>query len=99
VHGSAGDWEADKSLIELCFVLDGKINYQPEGLGELHLSAGQFNMIYPPSLQTRVWLDQEQNNHFTAFTIHFPISYLQNLVVPFPALIVFLEKAQMGYCQ
>ncbi len=93
--GNAGDFEADESLVELCFVLDGKIDYQLEGLGELHLSAGQFNMIYPPCLQARAWLGREQNNLAT-FTIHFSISYLQNLVVSFPALIFFLEKAQRG---
>jgi AraC-like DNA-binding protein len=40
-------------------------------------------------------LGQKQNN-LTAFTIHFSISYLQKLVVPFPVLIFFLEKAQRG---
>jgi AraC-like DNA-binding protein len=93
--GTAGDSNTDRSLVELCFVLDGKIHSRPEGIGELRLSAGQFTMIYPPFLQTRAWPEQQQTN-LTTFTIHFPISYLQNMVVSFPALIFFLEKAQKG---
>jgi len=93
--GTIGDFEAGESLVELYFVLDGKINHQPEGLGELPLSAGQYNMIYPPLLPTPAWIDQEQSN-VTAFAIHFPIPYLQNLVVSFPALSFFLDKAQQG---
>jgi AraC-like DNA-binding protein len=93
--GAVGDFEADESFVELYFVLDGKATYQPGGLGELSLSAGQYNMIYPPLLQTPAWPAREQNN-VTTFTIHFPIPYLQNLVVSFPALSFFLDKVQQG---
>jgi AraC-like DNA-binding protein len=78
--------EEDRSLVKLYFVMDGKINYQPEGLGELSLSEGQYTMIYSPFF------------HLPAdtFAIHFHISYLQTLIVSFPSLSFFLDKAQRG---
>jgi AraC-like DNA-binding protein len=87
--------ETDRSLVMLFFVLDGKINYLPEGIGELSLSAGQYNMIYPPFSPSLARQDQEQGC-VSSFAIHFPISYLQTLIVSFPSLPFFLDKAQRG---
>jgi AraC family transcriptional regulator, transcriptional activator of the genes for pyochelin and ferripyochelin receptors len=95
VSGESGPGEAGpyESFLELYFVLNGNLHYQMKDLGDQHLSAGQYNIIYPPLLQTRPWLEQDHGN-IAIFNIHFSTSYLQNWILPFPALTPLLEKAR-----
>src|SRR5258708_20867409 len=88
-----GEPEAHEILLELFFVLNGTLHYQLEGLGDLTLSAGEYNIIYPPFLQTQPWSDRG-NSHIAVFTAHLSIPYLQNWIISFPILTPFLEKAQ-----
>jgi AraC-like DNA-binding protein len=82
-------------LSGLYFVLNGRITYPLEGSGDLCLSAGQYNLVYPPVSSTRISAGSSQNNA-TTFVLHVPAHYLQNLVLSFPALSFFLEKIQKG---
>lgn len=88
-----GEPEAHETLLELFFVLNGTLHYQLDGLGDLSLSTGEYNIIYPPFLQTRPWSDRG-NSPIAIFTAHLSIPYLQNWIISFPILTPFLEKAQ-----
>ena len=88
-----GQENTPESALELHFVLNGAIHYHLEGLGDLNLSAGHYNMVYPPFLQTEPWSDRGPGN-LEIFTVHFSTSYLQNWILFCPALTFFLEKAK-----
>jgi AraC family transcriptional regulator, transcriptional activator of the genes for pyochelin and ferripyochelin receptors len=92
MNTNKADSGVNEPVAALYFVLNGRLNYQLEGLGEFSLSAGQYNIIFPP---LEAW-PNEGKYDVGIFAIHFPIPYLLNLNVSFPALSFFLDKAQKG---
>lgn len=81
-------------LLELHFVLRGPFRYQVEGLGELKLPEGHFNLVYVPALKAKAWFDG--GKEYSTFSLHFTRDYLRIFEPYFPALSEFLEQTDLG---
>lgn len=84
----------DAPLLALHFTLSNTMHYKLEGLTEVTLLEGQFNLSYAPSMNTVAWFDEDQL--YVTLNIHFTFDYLQKFAAHFPLLDTLLKKAALG---
>jgi AraC-like DNA-binding protein len=81
-------------MLELHFALNNTLYFKIDGLGEITLLPGQFNLSYAPYVNKVSWFQGREES--TQFGIHFTPEYLQQAALHFPLLNAFLEKVEKG---
>ncbi|PSL45679.1 AraC-like DNA-binding protein [Chitinophaga niastensis] len=80
----------DEPCLELHFTLNNKQVCDLEGLGNVVISAWQYNIIYLPFVQSKSTF--KQGKGCTSFDIHFSKEYLFKLIPYFPLIGQFMEN-------
>lgn len=78
--------------LDLHFALHNRLRYQLEGLGEVRLPEGHYNITYAPYIRNIVKF--EAARHYTLLDIHFTRGYLDKLAPYFPLLEEFLQRTE-----
>ena len=81
-------------LLALHFTMANTMHFKLEGLTEVTILEGQFNLSYAPSMNTVAWFDEDQL--YITLNIHFAYDYLQRFAEHFPLLDALLKKAAIG---
>ena len=81
-------------LLALHFTIANTMHYKLEGLTEVTILEGQFNLSYAPSMNTVAWFDEDKL--YVTLNIHFTYEYLQKFAAHFPLLDALLKKAVIG---
>ena len=84
----------EEYMLELFFAMNNTLHFELDGLGEVILQPGQFNLIYAPYVKKVTWF--QENEVYTNFGIHFTPDYLQQAAPHFPLLDSFLTKVRNG---
>lgn len=85
---------ATKPLLALHFTVTNTLHCKPEGLTEITLLQGQFNLVCGNFVNTIAWFDA--NQVYTTFCIHFSPDYLGKFAAHFPLLSTLLQKSALG---
>jgi AraC family transcriptional regulator, transcriptional activator of the genes for pyochelin and ferripyochelin receptors len=81
-------------LLAFHSTINNTLHCKLEGLHEVTLLQGQFNVSCGPSINTVAWFDA--NQVYTTFSIHFEQDYLRKFATHFPLLDALLKKAEGG---
>lgn len=81
-------------MLELHFIIDNTVQFKLEGLRQMTMRQGQFNLTYAPFVNNITWFHRRAT--YSTFDIHFTFEYLEKLVNYFPRIGKFLEKVQSG---
>lgn len=84
----------DDYMLELHFALNNTLHFCIDGLGEIILLPGQFNLSYAPKVNKIAWFQKDEA--YTHFGIHFTPDYLEQAAPHFPSLNAFLENVRKG---
>ena len=86
-------YRADGPVLQVMASLYGDMHFILEGIGDVHLRQGQFNIFYLPQPQiTGVF---EGLSRVQTFNLYFPVDTLRELVVYFP-LQSFIKKVEQS---
>lgn len=86
-------FEGDAPALRLVVVLKGRGRLRVEGIGELTLEQGQFNIMYASRVNARVIF--EQTADLLTFNLYFPLSLFQEFRPLFP-LHPFIDRINGG---
>jgi AraC family transcriptional regulator, transcriptional activator of the genes for pyochelin and ferripyochelin receptors len=84
----------EEYVLELHFTLNNTLHFKMDGLSEVRLLPGQFNLSYAPYMDKITWF--QKGEVYTNFGIHFTPAYLQQVASYFPMLDAFLQKVEKG---
>lgn len=84
----------EEPLLALHSTINNTLHCKLEGLNEVTLLQGQFNVSCGPCINTVAWFDA--NKVYTTFSVHFTQDYLRKFASHFPLLDALLKKAEDG---
>lgn len=82
--------KSDTPLLVLHILLKNDMHYHLNGIGDLYLKEGQFNIVYLPQVDVTSFFEQE--GEYRTFNVYLPVTLLQQYAQVFPYLNEFLEK-------
>ena len=94
IRDSGFSWFSKLPKLELQFSLSDSFTYHGEGLGDRELHEGNFNLLYVPSVDNRLYL--RAGRIHTTFEIHLTSELICKLAGSFPILGPFLGKVEKG---
>src|SRR5688572_3589489 len=84
----------DGPMIDLHFNINNTFHYKLEGLNEVTLLQGQYNLSYAPAVNAKAWFQKDET--YSTFHIHFSKEYLERLAGYFPLLSAFMKNVELG---
>ena len=82
----------EQYVLELHFTLHNTLHFKMDGLSEVTLLPGQFNLSYAPYMDKVTWFKKDEV--YTNFGVHFTPEYLQQVASYFPMLGDFFAKGR-----
>lgn len=83
------DFTIDQPVLQIHVSLKNDGQYKINGIGDIHVKQGQFNMISSPFVTGTSFL--EHDNEYRTFNLYFPAEYLTELSTIFPFLENFIK--------
>ena len=84
----------DAPMLDLHFTLNNTTHYKLEGLNEITMLQGQYNLSYTPVVNAKAWFQKDET--YTSFHILFSREYLGMLATYFPLLAAFMKNVEQG---